>query len=714
MEMIVKLAEAGSGYGGKAAHLARLLKSGFDVPDGFVVAPNAPLDGVRAHLDGLGDVPVAVRSSAVDEDGTEASFAGIYDSVLDVQGTAAVEAAIAQVRQSALSPRALAYRSDGQASPMAVVVQRLVRAECAGVLFTADPVTGDRDTRVVTAVPGLGESLVSGERPGEEWIVQDGQPRRRRALPQAVLSEQLVQQLVAIGDRVAEHFGAPQDIEWVVESGRISLVQARPITALPEGVEWKAPVAKGAWVRNFRWGEWLSDPASPLFATWFLPRASAVFDATSADFWGIRPPPPTFGLVNGWYYVAPLGTGGLLTVLGGLLRKPKNMLRAQRATDDPVAGAPAFAEPYRRYYEDELAPRHRKLADEDLGEEPAELIDYVDRACELHGELMFNVTLVGGFAWKVESALAKFFRRHCRDVDGAPHELVAALEPARPCEAHHASSLDWLHPTAGELGLAGVNTPVHGNAAERREALERACIEQLPPKQLERFEPLLRLAQSYARVREEQARELTLAWPKVRAALRKLGQKACASGTIAAADDVFWLERDELDAALEGARSFQREVAERQQLWRRQRKLAPPLVLRQVPRFMQQMFDSFARDLRGGDIEGDACTIVGMPASAGRATGRVRLIQSPAEFHRLAPGEVLVAPTTAPAWTPLFARAVAVVTDGGSVAAHASLVAREYGIPAVVGTVDATHRLNDGDLVAVDGTLGRVEVLEAT
>jgi pyruvate,water dikinase len=109
-----------------------------------VIAPDAPLEGVRAHLEALGDVAVAVRSSALGEDGVSASFAGIYDSVIDVRGVAAVEDAIAKVRESALSSRALAYRQDGNPVRMGVVVQRLVRAGSAGVMFTADPVTGDR------------------------------------------------------------------------------------------------------------------------------------------------------------------------------------------------------------------------------------------------------------------------------------------------------------------------------------------------------------------------------------------------------------------------------------------------------------------------------------------------------------------------------------------------------------------------------------------
>src|SRR5262249_7667604 len=103
--------------------------------------------------------------------------------------------------------------------------------------------------------------------------------------------------------------------------------------------------------------------------------------------------------------------------------------------------------------------------------------------------------------------------------------------------------------------------------------------------------------------------------------------------------------------------------------------------------------------------------IVGMPASPGRATGPVRIVPRPEDFDQFQVGEVLVAQVTAPAWTPLFERASAVITDGGSVAAHASLVAREYGIPAVMGAGDATSRLQNGQQVTVDGSAGLVEVM---
>lgn len=711
MDVIVKLEDAHTGFGGKAGNLAAMIAGGFDVPDGFAIGPDAALDDLPAHLDALGEIAVAVRSSAMDEDGADSSFAGIYDSIVDVRGAADVEEAVAAVRASAHSDRALAYRDDAEPVRMGVVVQRLVRADCAGVMFTADPVTGDRNARLVTAVHGLGEGLVSGDEPGEEWSMRDGRLVRRRTLPEPVLSEALVRELIALGERVAAHFGKPQDIEWVLEGGRLSLVQARPITALPDIVEWRPPSEKGSWNRNFRWGEWLGDPVSPLFATWFLPVATGTFDHANFQMWGVRPPPPTYGLVNGWYYASPVGAGGTGTLLGGLLRRPRAMVGAMRAGANPLDAAPWFADPHLQTYEDELTPRHRALADEQPADDPAALIDYVDRACALHGKLMFSFTLVGGFAWKLESALATFFRTHCEGIEGAPHELLAVLAPVEPSAAHHGTSLDWLHPTAGELGLAGTTTPVNADAASRREELERACLETLTTRNCVRFERLLEAARRYAQVRESQAHDLTLAWPAVRRALRQIGDRAAGGGAIEHTDDVFWLHRDELEDALTGDGSFQSTVAARRARWQRQRRLAAPLVLTELPGPMRKLQDSLVAQLRGDDVEQDGASIIGMPASAGRATGRVRLVLSPSDFDRLQEGEVLVAPATSPAWTPLFTRAVAVITDGGSVAAHASLVAREYGIPAVIGTGEATQQLHDGQLVVVDGTRGRVELL---
>ena len=132
-----------------------------------------------------------------------------------------------------------------------------------------------------------------------------------------------------------------------------------------------------------------------------------------------------------------------------------------------------------------------------------------------------------------------------------------------------------------------------------------------------------------------------------------------------------------------------------------------PLTLGRQSRFVGDLIAAAVQAARGTQVIAEG-TIVGHPASPGRATGPVRLVSSPADFADFADGDILVAKATAPAWTPLFALAAAVVTDGGTLAAHASLIAREYGIPAVVGTADATSRLLTGQIVTVDGTAGTV------
>jgi phosphohistidine swiveling domain-containing protein/protein-tyrosine-phosphatase len=180
-----------------------------------------------------------------------------------------------------------------------------------------------------------------------------------------------------------------------------------------------------------------------------------------------------------------------------------------------------------------------------------------------------------------------------------------------------------------------------------------------------------------------------------------------ASGALERADDVFFLNRGELD---QPATDLRATVRRRRAEWQRQRLLVAPLELGHPPRLLKALLSGAATVVRRTDVTRDV--LIGQGASPGRATGRVRIVSSVADFDAFEPGEVLVARATAPAWTPLFVRAAAVVTDGGTLAAHASLVAREYGIPAVVGTSDATRRLRTGQLVTVDGTAGTVEIVD--
>lgn len=213
----------------------------------------------------LGDGPLAVRSSAAAEDLGEASFAGQYETVLNVHGRDAVEQAIKTVRASATSARTDQYRASRglvNGDGFAVLVQRMLQSEAAGVAFSANPLSGARDEIVISAGRGLGERVVSGEAVGDEWLITEHAADCRRCFESAI--DRL--QAIAIGvlaRAVEAHMGGvPQDIEWAIERGQMYLLQARPMTALPEPAQWTPPTP-GYWLRTFRLGEWLSDPMTP-------------------------------------------------------------------------------------------------------------------------------------------------------------------------------------------------------------------------------------------------------------------------------------------------------------------------------------------------------------------------------------------------------------------------------------------------------------------
>jgi phosphohistidine swiveling domain-containing protein len=194
----------------------------------------------------------------------------------------------------------------------------------------------------------------------------------------------------------------------------------------------------------------------------------------------------------------------------------------------------------------------------------------------------------------------------------------------------------------------------------------------------------------------------------MRRAVLRIGEALAAQGVIARPDDVFFLTRVEALAALNGEPAEATiDVSGRRAQREQHARLVPPLLIGHVNRMLRSMWDSFPRLI--GAVRSETALVSGAPAAPGRASGPVRVIRGPEQFDELRPGEVLVAPLTAPAWTPLFDRAVAVVTDVGSAASHASIIAREYGIPAVVGCGDATTRLRTGMVVTVDGGTGNVE-----
>ncbi|MDE3102361.1 MAG: hypothetical protein KGJ98_09010 [Chloroflexota bacterium] len=728
--LIVRLDEAAglarSLLGGKAANLARLAAAGLTVPRGVVVtsAARESWDDARSRVADavgrLGAGPFAVRSSGVAEDLEGASFAGQYETLLGV-AAADVPDAVRHVLDSAASGRVSSYRAarndrEPSGEAMAVLIQVMVDADAAGVSFSANPLTGARDEVVITAVRGLGERLVSGEAVGEQWVGR-GSSVERRSGDEEAIDERTAREVTELTRRVARHFGVPQDIEWAVSDGVLYLLQARPMTALPAAVEWIPPYP-GWWLRNLRLGEWLPDPVTPLFATWLLPRLDLGYAAATEEDIGIAIEPAT-AIINGWYYTTPQGRGPLRDALFELVRRPRALARmitllllAGRAPERADGLLTTLATRWREERLPAYGDAVRARESEAASAGPSELVAAIDEVGELAGRIAWSIASVAGSAWKVEGAFARFFQAHLsRHIDAPYQRLLIGLPGAAPGSVSHAvHSIDWRWPTA-------VTPPPDARVQERlraeREEMEAACRAALAPDsaRLARFDRLLEMAQRYAVIREQQTRSFTLGWPLLRQCALRLGTMLCERGAIASAEDVFFLERDEVSAALaaDGRTTLHGTTRERRRLWDAQRRLAAPLEIGSPPALARSQMIGTIETARSKAPPSEG-VLVGQPASPGRATGRVRIVTGPEEFARFEAGEVLVARATAPAWTPLFSRAVAVVTDGGTLAAHASLVAREFGIPAVVATGDATRRLHDGQTVTVDGAVGVVEV----
>jgi phosphohistidine swiveling domain-containing protein len=720
--------------GGKSRVLGELAVAGFSVPPGLVVTAAAvDIDGWETFLEAaarcLGVQRFAVRSSAAAEDLPDASYAGLYETYLNV----AVEGLGEAVRQcfaATTSERVSSYhqRHGGGAAGMAVLVQAMVDPTAAGVAFTAHPVTGDRDQVVVTAVPGLGDPLVSGESVGEEWTVTTREAHMSRPMPVGgtVLAAGQALAVADLAREVADRYGQPQDIEWAIDQeGRLWLLQARPMTALPEPVSWTAP-GPGLWMRNFRLGEWLPEAVTPLFATWLLPVLEDGYLDGMHETVGVRVP-FRYALVNGWYYNAlPIPSPTLLfhVLWQGRGRAVKIIYNALiRVSRDPAAADRAVLSDLGRRWREIHLPAYRQHVTDGRvqaitasQDRLAQLVDQLGREAGIY---LWYLAIVGGSAWKMEARLTRFCRQHLAQVlpeeQGGWQVLLRGLPGTQPVTTAHAvQSADWYHPVAAELSMTDIalvdGGPRHARLAQQRSTAEQACRTALAgkPRLLTQFEQLLQVNQRYAVIREEQARDFTLAWPVLRTCARRLGEHLVATGAIEQADDVFFCTRNEVATRPAGkAAPIVEIVRKRRHLWQRQRSLAAPLTLGRSARLTGDVIDRAVQEARG-QREIREGVVVGQPASAGRATGPVRIVHSPQDFGAFRAGDVLVAKASAPAWTPLFARAAAVVTDGGTIAAHASLVAREYAIPAVVGTGDATRRLHTGQLVTVDGTAGTI------
>jgi len=292
---------------------------------------------------------------------------------------------------------------------------------------------------------------------------------------------------------------------------------------------------------------------------------------------------------------------------------------------------------------------------------------------------------------------------------------------------HQIYTLDFAEPTQGEDSLpimVGLRSLVQAprNSAERqaeialeRERLATATAQSLEPLQRWIFGTLLGWAQKYGPYREDALFYIGAAWPALRSLANELGQRLVDNDSLQLPDDIYYLEMAEIEAALVARATgthppdFKALAQDRRALREARKQLQPPPKIPDVPYKIGPIDMTIFETQKMNEVgDGD---LTGFAVSPGKVTAPATIIRSPADFEKMESGAILVCPTTTPAWTPLFSQASGLVTEIGGILAHGSIVAREYGIPAVMGVNGATQRIEDGQLIAVDGDQGVVTLM---
>ncbi|MBY8340981.1 phosphoenolpyruvate synthase [Streptomyces spinosirectus] len=750
----------------------------------------------------------AVRSSATAEDLPTASFAGQQDTYLNVVGTAAILEHVSRCWASLFTERAVTYRRrngiDHRAVHMAVVVQRMVFPQASGILFTADPVTGNRTVATVDAGFGLGEALVSGLVNPDVFKVRHGEvvartisakQRAVESLPsggtqetaidarqqeQPALSDAQVVDLVRLGRRIEAHFGRPQDIEWCLVDDAFHIVQSRPITTLfpiPEASDEDNHVYVSVGHQQM-----MTDPMKPLgYSMWQLTAMVRMHEAAGRLFVEVTQ-----------RLAAPASRAALLDVMGRGDPLIRDALETVLDRGDFVPSLPDEA-PGGQPARSRLAP---------IETDPAVVTELIERSQASIAALERDIRTKSGP--ELFDFLLEAFAEHKRAL-GDPlnmQAIMAGMEATWWLNDHlqewlgEKSAADTLTLSApgnitSEMGLALLDVAdavrphpevvefLQGvedddfleemaklaGGAEARAAIEAyldrygmRCVGEIDitrPRWSERPSSLVpvildnvrNFEPGAAQRRFEQGRQAALAkeqdvltrlralpdgerkadetkrmidrvrtfigyreYPKYgivsryfvyKQALLAEAERLVQSGLLAAKEDVFYLTFQEFHEAVRAQRVDDRLIRQRKEAFRSYEALTPPRVLTSDG---ECVTGAYRRD----DVPDGA--LVGLPVSAGTVEGRARVILDMAQAD-LEAGDILVTPFTDPSWSPLFVGIAGLVTEVGGLMTHGAVIAREYGLPAVVGVEQATRLIRDGQRIRVHGTDGYIELL---
>jgi pyruvate,water dikinase len=849
--------------GGKGAHLGELSRiDGIRVPDGFCVTTDAfqrvvaaapsidaqlgalsrvrpddhaairtlsaeirhVIEGVTvpddlaaeigAALARLGEAAsCAVRSSATAEDLPTASFAGQQDSYLNIAGLAEILRHVRRCWASLFTERAVTYRCrngfDHRKVRMAVVVQRMVFPDAAGILFTADPVTSNRKVATVEAGWGLGETLVSGLVAGDVYTVRDDQviaatvatkPRSVQASPgggthdtpveprrqsQPVLTDAQAVRLVRLGRRIEAHFGRPQDIEWCLAGDDFHIVQSRPITTLfpipaTDDQDNHVYVSVGH-------QQMMTDAMKPLgLSVWQLTTLRPMHEAGGRLFVDVAPtlatPAGREWLIGTLGRSDPLIRDALQTVVdcgdfirsrpdespgkvpaGGpptpieadpdvvteLIRHNQESVAALRSEIRALSG-PALLD----FIVADLAELRRLLSDPRsmqvitagmeatwwLNDHLEAWLGEKNAADALTQSVPHNVTSEMGRALldvadaiRPHADVVAFLHRvvdEGRAGDGFLNEL-AELPGGR--EAHDAvrGFLDeYGMRCAGEIDItrtrwsedpATLVPVILGNVRNFEPGAGKRHLEQgrqeswrkeqelltrlrdLPRGQqkAEETKRMIDRVRTFAGYREYPKYGMVSRYFVYKQALLREADRLVRSGALREKEDIFFLRFEELQEVVRSGEADAGLILERREAFRSYEALTPPRVLTSDG---EAITGRYRRD----DTPPGA--LPGLPVSAGTVEGRARVVMDMTRAD-LESGDILVTAYTDPSWTPLFVTVAGLVTEVGGLMTHGAVIAREYGLPAVVGVEQATRLIRDGQRIRVHGTDGYVEIL---
>ena len=775
------------------------------------------------QFEGAAEAPVAVRSSATAEDLPEASFAGQQDTYLNVRGERNVIQHVKACWASLWTARAMAYRQrqgyDHLMVRAAVVIQSMLEPDTSGVLFTANPVSGNVEEVVLNASWGLGEAIVSGLVTPDTYVIRkddfavlsqekgtkeitilnDGEggikelstPESRRDI-YALKDEQVIE-LTTLGTAIESHYGHPHDIEWAYEGDRCYVLQARPITTLAKDED----LGSEPEYNRSMFVELFPESLSPLFLSVMQHLIGEMLDFV-LNLWGFQPPQdiePVGVFYNQPYFnrsyietaLAPLPTSVRQRVVGQLMNPFGHQERSVKGGSSlayyemtvrmlrimyrfPERLADIISE-----YQGEIAELQSLPIDSASDEELVTRIrEKVFGASSILLGYDFLLIAITGLSYQVLGSFLERFAgedtemlraRLISGVDGnmtmetnlrlwdlaevakrEPEVVQALKRGSTPGSAttfaelpgdsqfavefdkflqaygHREIRMDIMYPTWVEdptpvLGF--IRGYLEADSSQdphlRQDDLQRARIEatkevsdQLSQTWIGRWfiKPIffwvLRYAQALTRERDTMHFEMTRVFPLFRQYLHEIGRRWVNNGWIDHEEDVFFLTFDELEE-----NAF--EPCDRRKLVRTRKEEFDFAQSYPWPDAIIGEREVFLRERPSS--AGEEGQFSGIASSPGVVSGVARLIRGPDDFNNLQDGDILVAPFTTPVWTPLFGIARGLVTESGGILSHGAIVAREYGIPAVMSVANVMNLLEDGSPITVDGDRGFVRVI---